>query len=117
MAVAKGKQRRSERQEDAELEKEVVVRQKPSHGVTDSRVKAADVRGVVEETLARIYGDLFPSMTTHDEDENVDVEIKEEAYVITLVMFVGHDDFTPRRSIPMKEAEISDNARYCKAHR
>ncbi len=116
MAVAKGKKRRSERQEDADLEKKVTVRQKPAHGVTDSRVKAADVRGVVEETLARIYGDLFPSMTTHDEDENVDLEIREEAYVITLTMFVGSDDFTPRRNIPMKEAEISERARYCRKH-
>jgi hypothetical protein len=117
MAVAaKGKQRRSEREEDADLEKNLKTPKKAVQKPVESRVRAADVRGVIEETLARVYGDLFPSLTTHDEDGNVDLEIKEEAYIITLVMYVGSDNYTPRQGVRLKEVEISDKARYCKEH-
>lgn len=115
--VAKGKQRRSEREEDAQLEKLAKVRERPAEGVTDSRVRAIEVRSVVEETMARVYAELFPSKQTHDENGTVDVEIKEEAYIVTLFMFVGNNAYQPRRGLKIREAEISDTAKFCKEHR
>lgn len=115
--VAKGKQRRSEREEDKELEKDARVREKPSQSVTDSRVSAGDVRAVLADTFARVRGELFPSSTTHDELGNVTLEISEEAYIVMLTMVVGNDVFAPRKGLKMREAEISDTAKYCKEHK
>lgn len=116
MVVAKGKRRRSEREEQAELEKTVKVPTRAVQGVSDSRVRASDIRGVIEETIARIRAELYPSLQTHDDNGNVTAEIKEEAYILSLVMIVGHDSFQPRQGLTLREAEISDNAKYCKEH-
>ena len=115
--VAKGKQRRSERQEDKELEGKVVAREKPSQRVTDSNVRGRDVQAVVAETLARVRADLYPSSETHDEFGNVTLEITEEAYIIMLTMVTGNNEFTPRRGLKIREAEISDTAKFCEEHK
>ena len=87
--------------------------------VTDSTVGAAELRGVMEETMARVYGEIWPGMRTHHErgwDHGVDSEIGEEAYILSLYMMFGDAGEKPRRGVKVREVEISDNAHYCKEH-
>lgn len=118
MAVAaKGKKRSAAREKDRNLETVVHMRHKPAQGVQDSTVGASDIRGVLEETFARILHELFPTMRTHDEFGNVDLEIKEQAYVVVLRMLLGTDDYQPRQGLRIREKEISNKAKWCKEHR
>ena len=86
--------------------------------VDPKHVSGGEIRGIIDETLARTYNELFPSMSTTDEDGNVDVEIREEAYIITLDMVVGNDIQLPRTGLKLREdKKIADTAVFCKAHR
>lgn len=117
--VAKGKHLRQEREHDRELEKEVkVVRVKKAaanakpelHPVSGGAVKA-----IAEESMARVYREVFTGMSTHDEDGVVDREISEEAYILTLTMIVGNDVDLPRQGLSMKEdAKASAHMISCK---
>ena len=80
-------------------------------------VSGGVLRGVMSETMARVYEELFPTMSVRDEQGTVDIEIQEETYILGLTMICGTDDFKPRKPLKIREVEISDNARYCKEHR
>src|SRR4051812_20759176 len=82
---AKGKKRRDEIQHDAELEdklsakvaEKVRPKAEPEH---DSKVGAGALRGVMSETIARVYEEVWPGMEVreHDDPNN---EMREEAYI------------------------------------
>lgn len=118
---AKGKKRRSEIEHDAELEgklsKKVAEhkreRREPEH---DSKVGAGALRGIVSETIARVYEEIWPGIDVRAGGDEPDDEIKEEAYVLGLTMIVGNNVDTPRRGLKIREDEISRNARLCKEH-
>ncbi len=117
MIAAKGKQRRTELERDAELEHNAEAPKKPAQRSSDSRVAAVEIRGVMEDTFARVYGEMYPSMHVRNKKDELSLEIKEEAYILLLTMIVGHDDFQPRHGLTIREAEISDSAMFCKEHR
>ncbi len=108
--LAKGKQRRTQIQEEAELEKNIPVRHKPAQRVSDNRVAGGELRGVIEATFLRVYEEMYPQGGLNH------TEIQEEAYITVLAMVVGRDDYTPRKGLTIREAEISDNAKFCKKH-
>lgn len=118
--VAKNKKRRSEIQHDAELEDKLSakvagkVRPKaePEH---DSKIGAGALRGVMSETIARVYEEVWPGMNVREHDDPND-EIKEEAYILSLTMIVGNNEDTPRMGLKIREAEISGRFNFCKAH-
>jgi hypothetical protein len=117
---AKGKKRRSEIQHDADLEgklskkvaEKVRPKAEPEH---DSKVGAAALRGVMSETIARVYEEVWPGMGVRDGEEPND-EIKEEAYILCLTMIVGNNEDTPRMGLKIREAEISGRFNFCKEH-
>lgn len=118
---AKGKKRRSEIQHDAELEgklsKKVAEhkreKREPEH---DSKVGGGALRGVMSETIARVYEEIWPGIDVRAGGDEPDDEIKEEAYILGLTMIVGNNVDTPRRGLKIREDEISRNARLCKEH-
>lgn len=119
--VAKNKKRRSEIQHDAELEDKLSakvagkVRPKaePEH---DSKIGAGALRGVMSETIARVYEEVWPGMQVRDGGEDPNDEIKEEAYILSLTMIVGNNEDTPRMGLKIREAEISGLFNFCKDH-
>lgn len=119
--LAKGKKRRSEIQHDADLETKHAEKvgnapRRPAEGQTNSTVGAGALRGVVGETMARMYEEFWPTMTTRDRDGAPEIEIAEEAYILVNYLVVGHSDDKPRVATKIREAEISANARFCKEH-
>jgi hypothetical protein len=113
--VAKGKGASKQREAERELEKDVkVIRTKKSESQTQT-VGGGSLRGVMEETMARVYGEIFSGMSTHDEDGIVDREIKEETYILGLTMAVGNENDLPRMGLSMREdAKASANMKSCK---
>jgi hypothetical protein len=121
MAVAKGKLRRTEIQHDADLEgkltkKVATVKRPKSELEIPSKVDGGSLRGVVVESMCRVYEELWPGMTTHDERGIPDIEISEEGYILVLTMKVGSEDDKPRKGLKIREVEISDQASYCAEH-
>lgn len=108
---AKGKKRRTEIQNDAELEGKLekkvaehrVARREPEY---DSKVSSGAVRAVVGETIARVYEEIWPGMSVRARDEEPNDEIKEEAYILTLTMVLGNNEDTPRMGLRIREAEF-----------
>lgn len=78
-----------------------------------TKLSAGLWRPIMEESIARVAEEIFPSMQTHQGDK-VDIELTEMAYVLSLTMIVGNDKDTPRRGLRIKEVEISDTAKLCK---
>lgn len=117
---AKGKTRRAEIEADTELEGRLTDAQTKNRRPKDSNthdpkmVKAGALRGVASETMARVYEELWPTMTTHDSKGNVDLEIAEETYILVLTMIVGTDEDKPR--LPLKIREVEMNVQFCEAH-
>lgn len=119
--VAKGKIKKRAREEDAELvEKATEKTSKRVRANTDpvdhKHVSAGAVRGVMDETMARVYQEMWPSMTVYDEFGNVDIEIKEESHILMLTMVTGNEDYQPRRGLKIREAEIGDTIGFCAEH-
>jgi len=114
--VAKGKGAVKARADERELEKDVkVIRTKKSTPISQSTVGGNELRGVMDDSMARVYGEIFSGMATHDEDGVVDREIKEEVYILALTMICGNDIETPRQGISIKEdAKASANMKTCR---
>lgn len=119
--AAKGKKRRTEIAEDAELEKRMTKKQadhkKASNvSVEDDRksVGADGLRGVISETMARIYDEFWPGMQVHDHQERVMPEIAEEAYILVLTMKVGNQEDLPRMGLKTRDIDgLGDSAPTC----
>lgn len=116
---AKGKKRRTEIQHDAELEgrmtEHTVKNTKPKREPEiKSEVGTGQIRGVVKETIARCYQEFWPGMETHGAHGEVDIEIAEEGYILTLTMITGNPEDKPRQGLKIKEVEMSDDAPMCK---
>jgi hypothetical protein len=115
---AKGKKRRTEIQSDADLEGKLtkkvsehrVERREPEH---DSKVGGGALRGVMSESIARVYEEIWPGMNVHQHGDPND-EMKEEAYILSLTMILGNVEDTPRMGLKIREAEISEDMRLCK---
>ena len=75
------------------------------------------LRGVMQETMCRVYEEMFPGHEFRDGGDNPDLEIQEETYILGLTMVAGRDDYAPRRGLKIKEAEISGTLAYCRDHR
>lgn len=119
---APGKRRRTEIQHDAELEgklsKKIAENARPKQAQAHSNVDSGAIRGIVRETMARVYEEIWPRMETRNKKGDVNLQIAEEAHVLMLWMQYGHSDDRPRVGIPMREIEdFSEQARYCKEHR
>ena len=117
--VARGKGAVKQREAERELEQDVkVIRTKktaPNAKPELHRVSGGEVLGVMKETMARVYGEIYPVMSTHDEEENVILDISEEAYVLAITMFVGNDIDTPRQGLVIKEdSKIAASLKFCK---
>lgn len=116
---AKGKKRLTEIKADSELEgrmtDEQTKKKRPQPGMEPNAkgVSMGGVRGVVSETMARVYAEIWPSMQTHDERGRVMSETSEECYILGLTMLVGNDDDKPRQGLKMREIEMGDDAPYC----
>ena len=114
--VAKGKGSVKARAKERELETNVKqIRHKSGGPAITQTVDAASLRGVMEDSMARVYGEIFGGMSTHDEDGVVDREIREEVYIMALTMIVGNDIETPRQGLSIREdAKASANMKTCK---
>ena len=117
---AKAKVRQAERDHDEELgdklAENVGKRRRQEEIPVDTKIGGGALRGIIQETMARVYGEIWPGMETHSEKEEPDIEIQEEAHILVLTMVLGNTEDTPRRGLKMREDEISDNARYCRKH-
>lgn len=91
---------------------------KPSTEYVDPKaVSGGALRGMMEETMARVYGEMFPTMTTRDSTtDEVDLEIREEAYILQLTMVCGNDDYKPRKGLKIRDHTMK-TPRYCKEHK
>jgi hypothetical protein len=116
VAKQKGAVRRREAERELELntpEPKVKVRRGEQPVVT---VSAGEIRGIMNETLARAYAEIFSGMQTHDENENVDPAIQEEVYILTLTMFYGNDVDLPRTGLSIREdGNASKDMKSCAA--
>ena len=118
--AAKGKKRRTEIQHDAELEikhtAKVAERRSERQETVDTHVPADTLRGVVRETMARVYQEMWPSMIV-EFNGHVDVEIQEETYILVNSMMFGSPHVEPRQALKMRELDdFSDAAQYCREH-
>lgn len=119
--VAKGKKKKREQEDDEALEAKHAERQSksrrkaPEYG-RDAGISGGALRGVMDETMARVYEEMWPNMTTRDENDDVHYEIKEESYILALGMVTGRDEYQPRRGLKIKEAEIGDTIGFCAEH-
>lgn len=118
--AARGKKRRAEIEHDHELEGKMTdhltrhAKPKSEHP-NFTTVRGGAIQGVVGETMARVYGELWPGMKTHDSEDAVDVEINEEAYILMLTMKVGNDNYKPRKGLALKEIEgMGDELPLCR---
>ena len=112
--VAKNK---ADRKLGDEYLKKVGETRQPNTGYVDPKaVGGASLRGVMEETMARVYEEMWPSMTTRDGIDNVDIEIREEAYILGLTMICGNDDFKPRKGLKIRDHHQKLPG-YCKEHK
>lgn len=110
---AKGKKRRTEIEHDHELEDKLSKRvaenkrerREPEH---DSKVGGGALRGVMSETIARVYEEMWPGMSVRDGEEP-NIEIKEEAYILSLTMILGNNEDTPRMGLKIRESEIKSS--------
>lgn len=79
--------------------------------VDDKTLKAiggAALRGVAEETMARVYSEMFPNMQVRNPvTDEVDLEIREEAYILGLTMVCGNNDYKPRKGLKIREHEFT----------
>jgi hypothetical protein len=117
--VARGKAAAKQREADRALETDVKVirtrktdtNAKPElHGVPGN-----SIIGVAQETMARVYGEIYSGMSTHDEEQNVILDISEEVYILALTMVVGNDHDIPRMGLTIKEdTKISTTMKTCK---
>jgi hypothetical protein len=118
---AKGKKRRDEIQHDVDLEAKMTEKvgthkREKRDAETDSKVSAGDLRGVVSESIARVYEEIWPGMRVRQGDETPDLEIQEEAYILVLSMVCGNNVDVPRRGLKIRESEISRHVVFCKDH-
>lgn len=119
--LAKGKKRKTEIEADTELEGRMTDAQTKNKRGRDAnasdpkQVKSGALRGVASETMARVYEEIWPSMTTHDDRGRVDLEIAEETYILVNTMVVGNDEEKPRKPLRMREVE-SEIIPLCKEH-
>lgn len=120
--LAKKKLRQQEHDADEELAtKHAEYAVKKSHkredGLDHRHASPAEVRGVMSETMARVYEEMWPRMTTHDELGNVDIEINEETYILSLTMFTGNPNYIPRRALKIRDKEgVSEEISFCPDH-
>lgn len=121
--VAKKKVKQRERRDDDQLadkhSKHVGERRRPSGSIELDRKHASPVetRGVMQETMARVYEEMWPSMTVRNEFGDVDIEIQEETYILSLAMFVGTPHYMPRRGLKIREDDdASSNINFCADH-
>lgn len=102
---------------DAYTEKISKSKRPSAEYVDRKQIGGASLRGMMEETMARCYGEMFPSMTTHQAGtDQVNLEIKEEAYILGLTMVCGTDDYLPRRGLKIREKEMP-TMKFCKLHK
>lgn len=117
--VAKGKGIRKARQAERELEGKVGpvrVRKSEQPIRSENNVSAKSLKGLVGETMARCYAEIFPGMKTHDEFGIVDREIEEEAYILSLTIMVGNDNDLPRTGLKMREdGKASSTMKTCRS--
>ncbi len=120
--LAKKKARAAGRAHDDELEGQMTAKvtsvKRERQDYTDSKsISAGALRGIMDETIARVYAEIWPSMTTTDDYGNVHHDLREESYILSLTMVCGNFDYSPRKGLKMREAPISDTAKFCKEHR
>lgn len=120
--VAKGKKRKQEHEHDHELEGKLSEHQgkskkrAPEFGA-NAGIPGNELRGVMDETMARVYSEIWPTMVTHEgSDDDVHYEIREESYILSLAMIAGRDEYQPRRGLRIREAEIADTIGFCADH-
>jgi hypothetical protein len=119
--VAAGKKRRSEIEHDTELEDKLtekigvhkVKKREPEH---DTKIGGGALRGIMTETIARVYEEMWPGMQVRGHNDEPDREIAEEAYILSLTMVVGNQVELPRKPLKIREAEISGSAVFCWRH-
>lgn len=107
MVKAKGKAEKPRAKKKAQTQEAPTAKtaERKADVLTDSRVGAGGVRGVIEGTVARFYDDLHGEGTaTYDEEGRLDPDMAEEAYILTLYFMTGHPDDKPRR-MPLKFRE------------
>lgn len=85
-------------------------KQEPEH---DSKVSAGALRGIMSETIARVYEEMWPGMNVRIADEPND-EMKEEAYILSLTMIVGNATDLPRRGLKIRDTEMTMHDSLCK---
>lgn len=107
-AVAKKKVKRAS-EEPPKQQVELRSTSDPS----DSKVKSGGVRGVITDTLTRVYAEQFPN--TDFETEYWQLQLSEEAYIVTLGMVFGWSSQVPRRGVKMREHNYGEIP-YCKEH-
>lgn len=118
---AKGKIRRTEIKADAELEGRMTDAQtkkpkaRPGHEPDSKGVSLGSVKGVMNETFARVYEEIWPGMEVRDHHGEVALDVKEDAYILALTMLVGNDVDVPRKGLKMREIDgMGDNAPMCR---
>lgn len=79
-------------------------------------VPGGSLVGVMSETMARCYTEFWPGEKTHKDGE-VDLQIKEEAYILMLTMAVGNNVEKPRKPLKVREKRVPMVATYCVEHR
>ncbi len=117
--VARGKGSAKQREKERELETDVkVIRTRKTAANAKPELHhlpASQVIGVMCETMARCYEEMFSKMSAHDEEGNVVLDISEECYVLALTMYVGNDIDMPRQGLSVKEdAKASSTMKFCK---
>lgn len=113
---------KNKRKQDAALEKShtehSVKKVKTAEKSSDPKnVHGGELRGVMMETMARVYEEMWPSMSPRDSAGTVDIEIQEEAYILQLTMICGTDNYKPRRALKIRDAFVPGLTSYCREHR
>lgn len=118
----KGKLRKAAQQADVELQdaqsKHTAETQRPRVEFDgDCRVSGGALQGVIQETIARVYTEMWPRLATHPgRYGEIDPEIAEEAYILNLTIALGNTVDNPRKGLKVRDSKISNDARFCVEH-
>jgi hypothetical protein len=101
---------------DAYTEKLSKIKRASTEYVDHKSISGGVLRGITEETMARVYSEMWPSMQTHDQDGKVDKQIAEEAYILGLTMQFGNGEYSPRRGLKIRDHKMRE-PKMCAMHR
>lgn len=96
-----------------EIKETFKIQRRAQEGGEVTKISAGKWRPIMEETIARVTGEIFPGMKTHTGNA-VEIELKEFAYVLGLTMVAGNEKDLPRIPLKIKQADISDTAKLCR---